>query len=452
MQIYVAGCQMGALVGYQFIESVGPMLQQRFGEHQHPRWWSGFNACMTGVPGAGPANRVLLAVRLARTEAMRRPIVPGIRNTPQHRALPWTRESDLSDGFMWGTPYAVDVSCVMVGTFDDAHGFRPDPAYAPYMAHECSGRFLRVPDDKKTPVAVPAWIAQRQLSVPCQDLRIFAVGEHVYMHDAYAMFVSRVRIDEARKRVVVEKWAPALCMERPASTPKATPYLKYFDKNWSFVGSAPDGSLMFMDWFYEPGVRMVFAAPGSGACHRMVVVPFRKDVIPKEPTDTMPGFSFGSTTLQLGRGTKYVDALGVGHVKFMWRHMLRPKSALYRSALEIDAQFVNRFGAHYKRHYKSVYASYFFRLKQSSPSKFTLTMSDLWIPMFEKETARYHSLISFPMGVIAADGDKHLLVSGGLTDCYNVLMKFDREAVLKSLVHDAGEMDLSKLRLGIQKI
>lgn len=222
---------------------------------------------------------------------------------------------------------------------------------------------------------------------------------------------------------------------------RSTRYYKFFDKNWSFLGNY-DGKLMFLDWFYENGVHAILLDPDAKSCKRKVLVEFKKDVVPKDHgPDGFPAFSVGSTTLQLKK-SKNIDVLGVGHVKFVWGEQ---DCRLAKDVMKIDAMFDNTFANKYRRHFKHMYASFFFRVTEGAGGKFRVAMSDLWIPFLENEKKRYHTLVMFPMSVF---GDKDVIhVSAGMSDFYNVIYTFNKKSVLKSLVHDVSKFDRDKLKI-----
>ncbi len=435
---------------------LGAFLHSLLGD-RFPPWWDGFNACMAPVPNAPRPGMVVLSVRCATTQAMRRSGVAsmplGLHDTPQHRALVWVRvPQDLSAGFMWGDWRLDDFTAVLVGSYESATGrFRPDADYSPYFSFECRSRFVPAPPGSEVAKQVPGWIQFRKLEVPCQDVRLF-LGEdgELVMHDAYTLFMRRLRVDHARKAITLVEWLPSVCLAA-ARSPADEDYVKHFDKNWSYVGQSPDGGrLLFLDWFYPDGVYGVWVPTASGRmgrCQKALLVPFRGDALPREGDARLPAFSFGSTTLRVGGGKAPMDALGVGHVKFSWTHMLAPQSPLYAQMAQLDQRMAARYGARYKRHYKSAYAWFWFRFSSKAGGKYGMTISDLWVPELADEGRPYHSLISFPVGLMR-DGPDTLVLSGGLSDYYCFSMRVPvKEALALAGAHDVEKMNIAQLSL-----
>jgi hypothetical protein len=232
------------------------------------------------------------------------------------------------------------------------------------------------------------------------------------------------------------------------------PYYKYFDKNWSFLGMQGDDQMLFLDWFYEDGVHAVALDTTTGYCTRKLIVPFQKDPIPRDADERYPDFSLGTTTMSLNNKSNLIDVIGVGHVKFHWDYIDYNKgSRLYKEVAKIDGIFNKTFGRNYKRHIKYVYACFFYRIKQTSKNKFEMTMSNLWIPFFEQEKSKYHTLVAFPMAVTkSTSNNKEFHVSAGLSDFYNVVLTFNKEEVInKHLVHDVSNMNMKKLFIELIK-
>jgi hypothetical protein len=324
------------------------------------------------------------------------------------------------------------------------------------------------------------------------------------MHDAYTNYLHKVNVNHDKKNIRFERWVTSVCQlpksitgrdqeivnANTSSLPSSiggskssikktllrtkstrasalsgmdsekfknllttgAPYYKYFDKNWSFIGMQGD-EMLFLDWFYEDGVHAVALDPETGYCKRKVIVPFNKDVIPRDADDKYPDFSLGTTTMSISNKKTLIDVIGVGHVKFHWDFIdFNKGTRLYREIARIDGIFIKTFGRNYKRHIKYVYACFFYRIKQTSKNKFEMTMSNLWIPFFEQEKTKYHSLVAFPMGVNhSLVNDKEFYVSAGVSDFYNVVLTFNKEEVIKKLIHDVSNMNMKKLYIDLIK-
>jgi hypothetical protein len=436
-------------------------------------------------------------------------VIPGSRYAPSAE-LTHMRPHDWSNFFPWNNwGNGVEMSIMFVGSFDSTQGLNIDKSYMPFLITGCKSHFQKPPCvyEQAKVVGVPGMVMHQAFQFSCSDYRLFTVGDEIFMHDAYTNYLNKVVINHDKKIIRYEKWVTSVCQlpvsitgkdvllenitnssmnssggsmkvsaRKSAKTPSSStrrssqrssisafdsekfaneltngaPYYKYFDKNWSFIGMQ-GSNLLFLDWFYENGVHAVSVDPETGYCTRKKIVAFNKDVIPKEADDVYPDFSLGTTTMSIAKSTSnMIDVIGVGHVKFHWDYVGFNGAKLYREIAKIDSIFNKTFGRNYKRHMKYVYACFFYRIQQTSKNKFEMKMSNLWVPFFEKEKEKYHSLVFFPMGVNKSLGNpQEFHVSAGLSDFYNAVMTFNKEDVLNKLVHDVSNMNLKKLSIDL---
>lgn len=478
-----------------FLNGVGEFCKAKLG-YKFPTTWGGFNVCMAPIPAMGrTANKYLFVSRIFLTPEMMYggKIVVGTKPSPVTQA-PHMRSQDYSQSFFWGNWSGTELSVMFIGSFDAENGLVIDESYTPFILSGCKSFFQKPPCvyTQAKELGIPGMLLHQMSQLSCSDYRIFTLGNDIIMHDAYTTFLNKMVLNHEQKMIRYERWVSSMCQlptwltgkdieERQAAellkkqqakvikksggartavitgmdTKKfknelvtGAPYYKYFDKNWSFIGMQGE-QLMFLDWFYPDGVHAVTLDPETGYCIRKRIVEFNKDPIPRDADEMYPDFSLGTTTMSITKG-KRIDVIGVGHVKFHWDHVSFEGSRLYKEVAKIDALFNKTFGRNYKRHIKYVYACFFYRIKQHSKNKFDMTMSDLWIPFFEKEKEKYHSLVVFPMGVTKSlDNEQDFHVSAGLSDYYNIVMTFKKEDVLSKLVHDVSNMNMKKLYLDV---
>jgi hypothetical protein len=491
---------------YQFIEGVGEFVKSKLGD-KFPTTWGGFNICMTPIPSLAEDKKFLFVSRVYMTYDMlfANKIIPGTKyNTTLH--APHMRPHDWSTYFPWANwGNGIEMSIMFVGTFDSTKGIKVDTSYTPFLLTGCKSSFQKPPCAYKQSkeIGIPSMLLNLSFQFACSDYRIFTLQDHIIMHDAYSNYLHRVNINHEKKNIRIERWVTSVCQlpksvtgrdegitkmntssiqssiqasigGRKSSMKKSTtsklelsgmetekfkneltngaPYYKYFDKNWSFIGMQGD-DMLFLDWFYADGVHAVALDPTTGYCTRKKLVTYNKDSIPRKTDEIYPEFSLGTTTMSISKNKTLIDVIGVGHVKFEWEYIdFNTKSRLYKEVAKIDSIYNKTFGRNYKRHIKYVYASFFYRIKQTSKDNFEMTMSNLWIPFFENEKSKYHSLVYFPMGVIqSTTNNKEFHVSGGLTDFYNLVLTFNKEDVLSKLTHDVSNMNMKKLYIDLIK-
>lgn len=488
-----------------FVEGVGEFCKEKLG-YKFPTTWGGFNMCMTPIPGLGRKKKYLFVSRIFLTPEMMYggKIVVGTKPSPVTQA-PHMRSQDYSQSFFWGNWSGTEMSVMFIGEFDSIRGLVIDESYTPFILSGCKSYFQKPPCvyTQAKQLGIPGMLLHQMSQLSCSDYRIFTLGNDIILHDAYTTFLNKMVLNHEQKMIRYERWVSSMCQlpkwltgkdieERKAleeklmlaanlsnkkktvgggasvkrtETEKTTvtgmdtqnfkneletgaAYYKYFDKNWSFIGMQGE-QMMFLDWFYKDGVHAVNLDPATGYCIRKRIVEFNKDPIPRDADDAYPDFSLGTTTMSISKGKK-IDVIGVGHVKFHWDYVNFEGSRLYKEVAKIDALFNKTFGRNYKRHIKYVYACFFYRIKEHSKNQFEMTISDLWIPFFEKEKERYHSLVVFPMGVTKSlDNAEEFHVSAGLSDYYNIVMTFKKEDVISKLVHDVSNMNMKKLNLDL---
>lgn len=482
---------------YKFLEGVGEFCKAKLG-YKFPTTWGGFNVSMAPIPGIGDKKRYLFVSRVFLTPEMMYSgkIVVGTKPSPVTQA-PHMRPHDYTQNFFWGNWQGTELSVMFVGSFDPSEGLEIDTNYTPFLLTGCKSSFQKPPCVYKQAkdLGIPSMLVYFMSQLSCSDYRVFTKDNDIILHDAYTTFLNKILLNHDQGQIRFEKWVLSMCQLPTSVTGKdikpedllmsgtisggtarrrqpirktlkaedkvesfknliedGSPYYKYFDKNWSYLGET-EGKWLFLDWFYKDGVHGVLLDTESGYCTRKKLVDFKKDIIPRDASKDFPDFSLGTTTMSIAKTTRSkIDVIGVGHVKFHWDYVDFNGSRLYKEVAKIDALFNKKFGRNYKRHIKYVYACFFFRIKQHSANKFSMTMSDLWIPYFENEKDKYHSLVVFPMSVTKSlsDGDK-FHVSAGVSDFYNAVLTFDKKQVVESLVHDVEQMDMTKMRLNLVK-
>ena len=75
-----------------------------------------------------------------------------------------------------------------------------------------------------------------------------------------------------------------------------------------------------------------------------------------------------------------------------------------------------------------------------------MSISDLWIPCFQNEKEKWHTLVMFPMSIVQDRRHKtNAHVAMGVSDYYNVILTFDKRDILKSLINDVSRFDINAL-------
>lgn len=460
------------MCGYDVVTNIGRTFHTKFPK-MYVTDWSGFNMCMCPVPYQNMKDVYLCTLRKVLTPQMLTQSFkqwrPGTRASSFVRNLPHMRPQDFDDSFFWnGWHQSSDTTVVFLAQYAPGGKsvFRPFTRPTPFFISGKKSRFQKPPcvySERTRKLDIPDFMIQRMNVLEASDFRITGTYPNVILHDAYVTSIHAVVITPTR--ILLKPYVERVC-GLPVTEPAAVnggrktyenrltanaPYYNYFAKNWTFV-SENKNKLLFLDWFYESGVHGIVIDKTTGKCTRKILVHIRGDALPRVPDARFPGFSFGSTVTHLSSDA--TDVIGVGHVKFAWRHISRDNNArLYRRMHAIDRIFSETFKRRYIRHAEYAYASFFFRLTTSHKRRqnggHRMRMSDLWVPCLPQDTTRFQSLVFFPMSITPSEAQSTLLVSGGMSDFYNVIIHLNKQSVLDACVHDLSDCDLGSIDVSI---
>jgi len=251
-------------------------------------------------------------------------------------------------------------------------------------------------------------------------------------------------------------------------------------------------SMLYMDWFYEDGVRLInkefrILERGFG---RRVNEPDKKIVIRYDESHgnlsgkgsyhscvedekrkfgrhygKAPGFSFSTPLHKIGEDEDYESFLGVGHSKIRngSRYPYLPGSNIARAKEFIHEILGKKFGFDYKIHHGStlreggmrdscmgyIYLMYFYivRIPKMDGLEYEMSISDSFLPIDTRNHGYKFSLI-FPMGLILHDTT--IVVTAGEGDFRSVMMNFNRERVIKlAEKHNIKRLDLDNYEFNL---
>ena len=100
------------------------------------------------------------------------------------------------------------------------------------------------------------------------------------------------------------------------------------------------------------------------------------------------------------------------------------------------------FKSKYKVHLEKMYGYYFFRYNQK---KKEFLISDTFIPLIICND--YIFSLCFPMSIV--NKHKHFYISMGYGDYTNIMAKYTKDEVDKSLVHDVKKFDLLSYKIKV---
>lgn len=412
--------------------------------------WGGFNMCITPIDFL---DAYLCVVRIHLTPSMyTNKIVPGIY--PHKKFLEEIKDNnnfsknDFSKTFMWnnwsGDDYAIYfISKIKYGKLV------PDTSFKPMVAMNMRSKIQPIPRPTKPPF--PAWIQNPY--VTSSDFRVAELDNKPITYDAYLSSISEILIFNKTKQISQKPLINSLCIPKDDSYPSEwnpvkdnEPYTKYFDKNWSIVGRLPsvidkEKRILFLDWFYDSGIWGILG-DNNGFCNRIQLIKFNGEKMHSEPTESIPGFSFGSTLMDISNLTKLkIDKIGIGHIKL--DYLGNPINNKFNKAFKhIQNILEENFGENnFILHYKYAYAAFFYRIFYKDG--WNMHISSAWFPILTSAKDMYHSLIYFPMSITRNLNNKSTaLISGGYTDYHNILLEFPLDVIIESCNIDTDNFKL----------
>jgi hypothetical protein len=412
--------------------------------------WGGFNLCITPIDFL---DSYLCVVRMHITPQMyTNKIIPGIY--PHKKFLEEIKDNnnfskkDFSKTFMWNNWTGDDYAIYFIAKLKNGK-IIPNNIFNPMVSINTKAKIQPLPRPTKPPF--PAWIQNPY--VTASDFRVTELDNKLITYDAYSSSINEVLIFNKTKQLSQKPIINSLCLPKDNSYPSEwnpikdnEPYVKYFDKNWSIVGRLPSNidkekRILFLDWFYQDGIWGVLG-DNDGFCNRTKLINFNKQSIPNEPTDSIPGFSFGSTIMDISHLSKLkVDKIGVGHIKLDYLGI--PSENKYNKAFgNIRDILEQNFGPdNFIYHYKYAYAAFFYRIFFKDGWK--INLSSAWFPILTSAKNMYHSLIYFPMSITRNLNNKSsALISGGYTDFHNTILEFPIDVIINSCTIDASNFSL----------
>lgn len=414
--------------------------------------WGGFNLSITPLPFL---NSYLCVSRLHILPIMRtHKIIPGIfynKSIPKkysEEQFKTFSNKDFSKTFFWENWNGDDYAIYFIAKLKNGK-LIPDKNFEPMVSLNVKSKVQPVPRPSNPPI--PAWVLNPKIT--SSDFRVAELDNKPITYDAFLGSINEVLIFNKTKQLSQKPIIDSLCIPKDQTYPSEwnplrnnEPYIKYFDKNWSIVGRLPSNidkekRILFLDWFYQDGIWGVLGG-NDGFCSRIKLINFDKEPIPNNPTQEIPGFSFGSTLMDISHLSNIkLDKIGVGHIKLEYTG--NTSNNKYNKIFNnIRNILIEKYGNdNFRNHYKFAYAAFFFRIYYKNGWK--MLLSSAWFPILENAEQLYHSLIYFPMSITQSLEKKTTcLISGGYTDFHNIILEFPISDLIKSCTIDSSDFSL----------
>jgi len=232
--------------------------------------------------------------------------------------------------------------------------------------------------------------------------------------------------------------------------------LRLKGKNFSFIG-AHDGKLIFTDWFYKDGLKLIKIDKSKKTEEVNVLSPIQIFGSGSMTTENnMPEFSFTTPNLKIDKN-KYI---GVGHIKIKNQEDNYNKNIKYSRTLSDLFRYVNcENQCDYIRHafnklsckgYQYYIYFYVFEINDDFTKMNYFKISDSFIPIVNDAKQFYekyeYSLI-FPNGIDYNQDEDVVVISLGEGDVRNFILKYDLETILKACIHDITNIDMEKYNI-----
>ena len=367
--------------------------------------------------------------------------VPGLEPRQNALANDFYVESDFSDNFIWSWKYYYEVYIFFVGNLqEDGHikidrKVKPEALLNPYYIYNLPKRY-------RESFPTGTRLMKRE------DFRIYNIKGKLFMMDSMINTLSEIKVEKDKIILSGRKMAKyqGICEynEEKEAENKAKgieKYYKIFEKNWSlykfaFVDKKP--TFYFFHDYSEEGLESV--SYNREGCQKSILIKYKGDTVPYD-NNAFARFSFGSTILMDGD-----YCYGVGHTKFLLK---KPKSEiekkfnrLKKMADVIHTEMRKIFKSKYKVHREKMYGYYFFRY---NAKKKEFLISDTFIPLIMCND--YIFSLCFPMSIVSKH--RHFYVSMGYGDYTNVMARYTKDEIDKSLVHDIENFKLSTYKVTV---
>lgn len=246
------------------------------------------------------------------------------------------------------------------------------------------------------------------------DIRVCNINGELYIYDGAVLFIKKLNLSKA----IMEKdgyYNTSVCGSQQRG------YVKKYDKNWA-IWKVDDEKFVFFHWFEKDGVYIVNVPKNNmRPCIKTKFVQFKRNSIPPLGDPVLPMFSFTTPFIS----TKYGD-ISVGHTKIILSYNYNKDGKIYKFIKDVREHFPSK--GEYIEHGSYIYLAYFILVRDNS-----FYFSNSFLPVVPVDS--YIFSIIFPMGIIECD-DK-LIVSAGIGDWANIIMRFDTAKVAASCIHDA---------------
>jgi hypothetical protein len=229
--------------------------------------------------------------------------------------------------------------------------------------------------------------------------------------------------------------------------------------------------LSFIDWFYENGVKIKINIYNKTTNEYKYE---EKLIEPKEgyigikgagDCDTgIPSFSLSTPIICIEDTDEKKVYLGVGHLKIKnpahkCQYLSNEKLQIFRYNLHL--KMISKYSDKYKIHLGSysssnyrddlgdncngyIYMMYFYKLTWNKQTDtYEMKISDAFLPHNNEDSNkdRYKFSLFFPAGLVIENDQ--VIVSGGEGDYYSVILEFDKNKVLDTIIHDVSEFNIS---------
>lgn len=232
--------------------------------------------------------------------------------------------------------------------------------------------------------------------------------------------------------------------------------MRFRGKNFSFIG-AHDNKLVFTDWFYKDGLKIIKIDKFKKVEEVVVLSPIKIfGTAGMTPENNMPEFSFTSPNLKIDKN-KFI---GAGHIKIKNYENNYNDNIKYSRTLSDLFRYINcENQCYYIRHalnrgtckgYQYYVYFYVFEINDDFTKMNYFKISDSFIPVVNDAKQfyeKYEYSLVFPNGIDYNEDEDVVVISFGEGDIRNFILKYDLQTILNACTHDITNIDMEKYNI-----
>jgi hypothetical protein len=296
-----------------------------------------------------------------------------------------------------------------------------------------------------------------------EDYRLFFENGRCYSYDSYINEIYQISLLNNKYLKFYKKYEH-ICNYRFSNNNviEDGDYKKVYEKNWTLLNiefekeknKFKETIFHFVHDFEKDGLYGVNFYPQKNKCKKVLLIPYKNNIIPIDSTCDNCRLSIGSTSTKISKDV----FVFVGHMKINFikdidsnninkSNINKNKNNEYFKKLgeTIHFSFRKKYGANYKPHFRYLYSIFFVYLDLN---KKILKMSDFYFPIPD---FKYNFTLSFPMSIIKVNKD--FIISSGYGNYTNYLIKLSDKDFMETFKYQINDdnFDIKNVKVKLVK-